>query len=234
MSLKIYDGPSAFDGRRIIAALVLASSNRKTGRMAQLHIMRADVEPHRATQSGDDYSVCGRCPFRPTDAGGCYVVTCQGPLSLWRALEDAPTAGAAEVARALHGVTLRFGAYGDPAALPAWLPAWLARLTGPANFTGYTHGRLTLGDAGVEHLRPVCMASVESPEEARRLQGLGWRTFRTRAPGAPLMAGEIDCPSPRVSCADCRLCAGSSRKAKSISIEIHGSRASRALRVVTK
>lgn len=66
MSLVIYRGPSAYDPAvQILAVLVTDSSNRKTGRMAQVFILRADTAPHTAQRLGLDEAVCGRCPLRP-------------------------------------------------------------------------------------------------------------------------------------------------------------------------
>jgi len=67
------------------------------------------------------------------------------------------------------------------------------------------------------------MASVDSVQEAKEAKEAGWRYFRVRPEGAPLISGEIDCPSKiGVTCDDCRLCGGLQRKAKNISIEAHG------------
>ena len=48
-SVVVYDGPSALDGTRIVAILTgggqSLSRNEKTGPLAQLWIMRADVAP---------------------------------------------------------------------------------------------------------------------------------------------------------------------------------------------
>jgi hypothetical protein len=226
-SLVVYRGPSEYDPATIIrAVLVLSSTNRKTGDMVQLHILHDSVAPHTAQQTGADSAVCGACPFRPALSGGCYVVTCQGPLSTWKATRGAPVAGAAEVARALFGRTLRLGAYGDPAALPLLTVQWLVALV-KGRATGYTHGWRTRPD-----LSRYCMASVESQADALEAHAAGWRTFRGRPAGGVIMPNEIDCPSDKVTCAECLLCKGSSSKARSITIPVHGSKVGRALTVV--
>ena len=226
-SLVVYRGPSAYHPDTIIrAVLVLRSTNSKTGNMAQLHILPDATPPHTAQQTGEDRAVCGACPLRPSINGGCYVVTCQGPLSVWRATLSQPVAGAGEVAGALLGRTLRLGAYGDPAALPPYVVAWLAGYVN-GRVTGYTHGWRARPD-----LRRYCMASVDAPDDRDEAHAAGWRTFRTHRPGGILDTDEIQCPSERVSCAECLLCRGTTIGARSISIEVHGSRASRALLVV--
>ena len=60
----------------------------------------------------------------------------------------------------------------------------------------------------------------------------GWRTFRTiETAKAPMATDEILCPfvstDGKVQCADCRLCSGTSSKAKSIVIPLHGGKYNR-------
>jgi hypothetical protein len=62
------------------------------------------------------------------------------------------------------------------------------------------------------------MASADSPEEARRYQAAGWRTYRVRRVDRqgvpePLERGEIACPASAeggrsTACAWCLLCDG--------------------------
>jgi hypothetical protein len=232
-SLVIYRGPSLYDPATIIrAVLVLKSSNVKTGDMAQLHILLDAVAPHTAQATGQDAAICGGtckgggCPLRPVNGGGCYVVTCQGPLSTWKATRNQAPAGAATIAHALAGRSLRLGAYGDPAALPAYIIDSLAMATG-GRVTGYTHGW-----QGAPHLSRWCMASVETEAGARDAWSHGWRTFRMTAPNAQPLPNEIDCPSERITCGECLLCRGSQVRARSITIPAHGSRVTKALAVI--
>jgi hypothetical protein len=71
----------------------------------------------------------------------------------------------------------------------------------------------------VQGYREFLMASCETRADAELAWEMGWRTYRIAdAPGV----GEIQCPSLRgVSCFDCRLCAGTSKPAKSITIPKH-------------
>lgn len=235
-SAVIYRGPSRYDPATTIrAVLTHASANRKTGPMAQLFILHDTIAPQTAQTTGDDRAVCGLCPLRPAAAGGCYVVTCQGPLSVWKATTGAPVAGAGQIAgmvRAAKGV--RLGAYGDAAALPPGVVAHLVTLA-RGKVTGYTHGHRLLGFAGVEHLRTCAMLSVESDTAAREAHARGWRTFRVTTPDAPALPSEITCPSETrgTLCADCLLCRGASLpRARSIVIPAHGSSVRKALSVV--
>jgi hypothetical protein len=237
-SLVIWRGPSRYDGEPVRAVLTLEKNprkaNRKTGPMAQLFILRDDIAPHTAQKCGADRSVCGECPFRPALNGGCYVTTFHGPASTWRATRSNPVARWPEVSRALEGRSLRLGAYGDVAALP---PEVVSALYGAVQgrVTGYTHGHRLLGMEGVSHLRTSCMLSVETEAQAASAHAAGWRTFRGRPEGAPLMRSEIECPneSRGISCADCLLCCGASKGARSVSIPVHGFATKRALRVVS-
>lgn len=65
----LWEGPSLIDGAPIAVIATgigsRKSANTKTGGMVQVHILRTDVEPHVAQRTGDDQSVCGRCPMRP-------------------------------------------------------------------------------------------------------------------------------------------------------------------------
>ena len=55
------------DKKPIFAALVglsTASSTSATGAMLQVYIMRSDISPMEAVNSGEDFSVCGSCSLR--------------------------------------------------------------------------------------------------------------------------------------------------------------------------
>jgi hypothetical protein len=239
VSLVIYRGPSRYDPTRTIRAVLTADSqNAKTGSMAQLFILDEETAPHVAQRTGEDFSVCGRCPLRPIykarGGGGCYVVTFQGPLSTWRATKGLPVAGAAVIAAAVRKAgTVRLGAYGDPAALPPFVIAHLVKLA-RGRVTGYTHGHHVLGFEGIDHLRSCTMLSVESAAQAEAAHARGWRTFRVTAPDAINLPREITCPSETrgATCAECLLCRGDSLGARSITIPAHGFTKRAALRVV--
>lgn len=216
----IYHGPSLIDGEPIVAVLTgltRRSKNPKTADELQTYIVREDIHPKVAGSIGADKSVCGDCMHRPTNGGSCYVWPLIGkaPSSIWRAYHRGayPVASEHELREiAASGIPVRAGSYGDPAAIPVEI--WQA--LGVA--TGYTHQwRQT------QALAAYAMASVDSVQEAKEAKEAGWRYFRVRPEGAPLISGEIDCPSKKgVTCDNCRLCGGLQRKAKSISIEAHG------------
>ena len=216
------------DGQPIRAVLTLESANVKTGNMAQLWILRDDIEPHLAIKSGADASICGDCPQRPVNGGGCYVVTWRGPLGVYRSTLDKPqrlwrAVAALRVRRALtpdFKATLRLGAYGDPAAVPApYLKALVKAVDG--RVTGYTH---QWRNPTFRPLAHFLMASVESPRDQLIAKSRGWRTFRVAPSMATLGAREIEClsESKGLTCAACGLCAGMSKPAASIAIAAHG------------
>lgn len=73
------------------------------------------------------------------------------------------------------------------------------------------------------------MASVDTVDEQREAAARGWRTFRLRRPGDQVAAHEVVCPASdeaghRTTCAQCSLCQGADRQAKSIAILPHGQR----------
>jgi len=92
----VYNGPSMLDGSPIVAIVTIGSKNAKTGAMAQLWIMRADMDPVTASRTGADEAVCGTCPHRgnPTDLDHgqaaqrpCYVILAQAPLIVYKAFK---------------------------------------------------------------------------------------------------------------------------------------------------
>ncbi len=147
--------------------------------------------------------------------GVCYVNTPKGARGVWEAWTRGryPVAlwGSAE-RRTLHEAIeargIRFGAYGDPAAVPSSLWRNLARF---GRWTGYTHQWRRRPS-----LRGLLMASVDSVDEAREARARGWRTFRVehdRGAELELERGETLCPASieagkRTTCDRCGLCNG--------------------------
>ena len=228
----VYNGPSMLDGSPIVAIVTTGSSNAKTGAMAQLWIMRSDVDPVTASRTGADEAVCGACPHRGTpnldkptgqaDGRACYVVLAQAPLGIYKAFRRGvyPMARTVDAIAAVGaGRMVRVGAYGDGAALPAWITSALTR--DAAGHTAYSH---QAGRPGARFEPERYMASVESKQAAEEAWSRGWRTFRIVAEAADIVPGrEIECPSDRgVQCIDCGLCGGAQVKAKSIAIVKHG------------
>ena len=208
------------DPSRVVIATGFASNsgNRKTGSMIQVWILVKSENPVSAIKSGADRLICGSCPLRGQNgqARACYVNVGQAPFAVWRAwtrgryprLDDLTV---------FSGKTVRFGAYGDP----TWIPFELAKTIADvsAGWTGYTHQwKKPINQAW----RGLVMASVETTEDLRIAESMGWRTFRVSA-DLEHHTNEVLCPSERgVSCSDCLLCSGTSRRAASVFIPVHG------------
>ncbi|MCP5117485.1 MAG: hypothetical protein GY953_42220 [bacterium] len=222
----LWKGRSRLNGAPIVAVMTglrRKSRNGKTGAMLQTWILHAEIDPLTAVRTGEDCAICGDCPHR---GGTCYVTLHQAPLAVFRAFErgNYPNAtGKAEVRRAVRGKAVRFGAYGDPGAVPAWV--WENVVSAARATTGYTHRWRTVD----RRYRRFLQASVDSAGEARQAEREGWRYFRIReSTDAPLRTGEIACPASaesgsRKTCASCALCSGRrwADKRPNVAIVVH-------------
>lgn len=215
----IYQGPSVLDGAPIVAIATMKTSNRKTGAMAQIWILRADTEPHHAVKTGADVSVCGNCPHRHYTGGACYVTPFHAPLAVFRAWKRGVYP--ALDLEALRGKPVRFGAYGDPAAVP--FSAWAPILEVCGAYTGYTHQ--ANHKRFDKRIATFCQVSVDTPKQAERAHAKGYKTFRVASDASKRFNNEIEClaDSKGVACADCLLCDGTRQN---IVIAGHGARAS--------
>ena len=221
----LFEGASAIDGTDIVAILTLTSSNVKTGKMSQLWILNAEHSPIEASKKGLDVSVCGGCKLRHSLGGACYVNLGQAPNSIFKAFkkgsyEKLPI----DKYSVLEGSKIRFGAYGDPYAIPMDILASLKAVS--INNTGYTHQWKNSSD---EVLKGGSMASVDNVEEQREAVANGWRTFRVARLDEELLDNEILCRNitKGVQCTDCSLGSGNKIGAKNIVVPVHGSRKKR-------
>lgn len=227
----LYQGPSNINGKEIVAIAVGLSSNsknRKTGGMVQVHILGTDVEPHLAIKNGTDDTICGECVHRgdPTTGRGrsCYVQVGQGPLMVYRAWKRGSYTPIKDYS-IFSGRQVRFGAYGDPAAVPA--SVWEAIVSQTKSITGYTHQWKKCDPVYSNWL----MASADSVEEAAQAQALGYRTFRVSLLSDGKLAGEAMCPASKeagykLKCFECLACNGNITGRKgNIVINVHGSAA---------
>lgn len=230
----VWEGASQIDGAPIVliaTGLARGSANGKTGAdLIQTWVLRADVSPLDAVNSGADQSICGNCPHRGQIVDGrnvgrsCYVTVFQAPRSIFAAYQrgayDRVTPEQFATRRGARGV--RLGSYGDPAAVP--FDVWAAMLEGAPFHTGYTHQWRT---ADMRFARFV-MASCDAPCDRVAAKILGYRTFRVRALTDEIEAREIVCPASeeagfKTSCDKCRACGGLSAKARAdVVIAVHG------------
>ena len=218
----VYEGKSRINGKNIVAIVTMESSNVKTGNMASMWILNADESPIEASKSGNDDSVCGMCPHRHFSGGSCYVTLFQAPLQVYKSWKNGKYRIMDNV-NVFEGMKMRFGAYGDPYAIPMDILNSIKSVI--KNNTSYTHQWNNESNDDNAILKKVSMASVDSIEEAKIAQSKGWRTFRITKNENILMENEIICPnySHDVKCIDCRLCSGSGNM-KNILRPVHGAK----------
>jgi hypothetical protein len=229
----LWEGPSLIDGSPIVmigTGYVKGSSNTKTGAMIQTWILRSDMPPVQAVKEGKDDAICGQCPLRGDGTGkerGCYVNVYWAPGRVYETYRRGgyPRLGEDQVALPHAEKVVRLGAYGDPGAVPSDLLRTI--VSAAKSWTGYTHQWQTA------ELQGLCMASVESEDQAKEAIERGYRTFRTIREVAGVSRRrerrEILCPASeeagfRTTCEHCTLCNGShgdDRRA-SIAIVVHG------------
>lgn len=230
----LWEGKSAIDGAPIMliaTGLAKSSSNAKTGDLVQTWILRSDVTPQEAVDSGADASICGACPHRGDVVNGknvgrsCYVTIFQAPRNIYQTAKRGKYARAKgdNGAALLAGRNVRLGAYGDPAAIP--FHVWARLLKDAARGTGYTH-QWKQADS---RFARYCMASADNAQEAQEAQAQGYRTFRVGTKAESIVQGvEFLCPASKeagqkTNCAACLACGGtSSPNRASVFIPAHG------------
>ena len=223
----LYQGPSNLDNQPIVViatGLKTKSSNAKTGAMVQTYILRSDIPPTEAIQTGEDKSICGACPHRGAVKDGknygrtCYVNVGQGPRAVYDAYTRNlyPTATKEQAAALLKDRYVRIGTYGDPMAAPAQV--WLGFIRVVAGWTAYTHqwdnAVLNSCPAVIKAFQAICMASVDSEAEMYEAHARGWRTFRVGLMhDTQVRKTEALCPASaeagrKLQCAQCLACSG--------------------------
>ena len=70
-----------------------------------------------ASKQGKDEAVCGMCPHRHHLGGACYVTLFQAPLQVWKSYHKGNYPKVDDMS-IFEGMSIRFGAYGDPNVLP--------------------------------------------------------------------------------------------------------------------
>ena len=237
--IVLWEGPSPVDGAPIVAIATMSSKNPKTGPMVQVWVLRSDVNPAEAVATGQDRATCGDCALRPflqrlarsgqalsgwrasLRAKACYVNVGQAPLAVWKAYKAGKYPRWEDGGGPFYGRKIRWGAYGDPALIPAdivnlinyWSDGW----------TGYTH-QWRHGFA--TWARDVFMASADTRADVDDARRRGWRVFYAHDGRAPMPAGMITCPASkeageRTTCAECGLCNGARPGVKDIGILTH-------------
>jgi hypothetical protein len=210
-----YRGPSMLDGspvRLTATCLDRPSNNRKTGDCSQFWILPDDVSP---LLRDDRHGICGsgetECPI----AACCYLNWGQAPAQVWKT--EYPDYVPARDRHLLSWKKHRYGAAGDPAAIPAAI--WRAiRTQATQGWLGYTQfwrlGRFW-------HLRSWLMASCNTMAEVKQAESKGWKAYVAVPEPLPgLLACPYETSQGRIKCAQCGLCDGQNR---TIQITQHGS-----------
>jgi hypothetical protein len=243
-----YQGPSQIDGQPIVAIATFKTANEKIGRLVQTWIIRSDIHPMNAINTGEDSSICGSCPLRgrvadasertsPTKFPGsttnkdrsCYVLVSNAPTAIWNTFKAGKYPELNESHRKMFmGKGLRYGAYGDPVAVPE--TAWknLESFVKVNKRPGYTH---QWKDSRFSGWSTRLMASTHTLAENKAAHAAGWRTFRTIASVDDLAPNEIICPASTeggftASCDTCGACNGrrdSKDQRQNVAIVAHGS-----------
>ena len=224
----LWRGPSLLDGAPIVVIGIKKSGNRKTGRMLQTYILRADMSPVNAIRSGSDASICGSCPHRGIVIDGrnkgrtCYVNIGQGPTGVYKAFMRGAYPACEDIEALGENQLVRLGTYGDPGAVPGWV--WQTLIRSAVGHTGYTHQWQSRPD-----LKGIVMASADSSKAASVAHAAGWRTFRVAMPNhVARLKTESICPASaeagkKLTCETCLACHGaSSGRRGSIVIQAHG------------
>jgi len=232
----LWEGVSQIDGVTPVVCIVTgirkASANGKTGDLMQTWILMQDVNPAQAVRERSEGGVCGDCVHRPQADGkrSCYV-NMRTPGSVWRSYKAGNYARLDPQYWSLLGhvreAGIRFGAYGDPGAVP--VNVWQS-LKSIARFTtGYTH----TWRYSVSTYADVTMASCETLDDLRHAESLGYKAFLVVKAGEAkdtIGAGMARCPSDpslvgvHVPCSQCQGCSGATSRRHRV-IEVHGATA---------
>ena len=227
-----YEGPSEIDGKPIVVIInkLNGSKNIKTGDVVQSFIIRSDINPVKALQTGDDLSICGECEHRPskaknTGAAPCYVNVGRSVFMVYNAYKRGryTRSDPATIAAALKDKIVRLGTYGDPFAAPYHIWSNITRYT--QKTIGYTHQWQNAKFNPVEWA-PLVMASADNIDQAAHANLLGMRVFRVSI-GLDRQPLEVICPASseggkKTLCSSCKLCSGTSIQALDIVIADHG------------
>jgi hypothetical protein len=196
--------------------------------MIQVWILRYDMDPITAARTGANRTICFDCKLRPRLNAGklespCYVELFRAPLGVYDGLTRGiyPTLSPADIPDVFAGEDTRFGAYGDPYALPR--PKLEAVARASRRRTGYTH-QWRRPDA--QWMKEYLMASVDTPAEQQQAAAAGWKTFRV-SDGLTPLPDEILCPASeaagyKTQCKWCGICRGASAP-RNVFIPAHGS-----------
>ena len=161
----------------------------------------------------------------------CYVNTMQGPASKYKAMKrgaylQLEPLAVGQILKA-RNLSVRFGAYGDPAMIPFEVIDTIIKTAG-TSYTSYTH-QYMMPWFDPRHLI-YSMASVDHINTVEKLQAIHptARYYKIADDFNNLSSDEIACPSDKnktdifgnrlVTCSNCGLCSGTKKQAKNIVI----------------
>ena len=208
---------SMLDGSNIMLAVPTGNSkNTKTSHMSQWWVLPWDIDPWTAVKTGKDVGICGNCEHRRSinPEVPCYIDWWRAPLMIWRAVKDGryDRWNFQLTHERFYEKSIRFGAGGDPAALPIPFYEDFMYMAGVQHrkWTGYTS---QWRNPEFQWFRHLFQASVSTEEDAQIARSMGWNTYRTRKPGESLMSGEESCPGSKeanhlLQCIECCKCRG--------------------------
>jgi hypothetical protein len=167
-------------------------------------------------------SVCGDCGHAGYNNGTCYVRWYQAPLAVWNCYKRGNYAPIGNDWHLFDDASVRFGAAGDPAMVPA--EVWDNILQYCGSHTGYTH---QWRQDWAQHLRGICQASCDGMADYIDATAHGWRTFLVKPAAEPAPSGTVHCAASvergaKTTCERCTLCDGDSAN---VVINAHGVKA---------
>jgi hypothetical protein len=225
----ILDKNIGFDGQPVVSIATVKTSNRKTGNLLQVWILKENENPLEALKTGNDVSICGDCKHRNSS---CYVNVGQAPAQVWKSYKRGIYKDFSELTEkdknSLIGRKIRFGAYGDPVLIRVKQIKALLAIT-KKSFTGYTHA---WNNPVFQDYKAFFMASVDSKKEYLEALKKNWRTFRVRKESEALEKNEFACPASveagkRKTCLQCMACSGTRKGKGTPAIVAHGSSANK-------
>jgi len=226
----LYRGKSFIGNGNVVAIATLKSKNGKTGNMVQVWILPDNgLSPLEAVQANQNADACGTCALQGVNIEGrtvgrvCYVNLGQAPAGVWKAYQKGlyPMYDRKVHGQFLKGRFIRIGSYGDPAALPVRLVRYLSKVG--KGFTGYSHQLFWIKERRASTLASMLMASCHTPAMHKEAQRRGWRSFVTISEKQSPPANAVQCPNYThgVTCLQCQLCQGTSKKAKDVYVIAH-------------
>jgi len=208
------------DYKNIVSIVTFKSNNVKTGDMAQIWIMRNDIDPVQAIKENKDDVICFDCPHRKNRS--CYVNAGQAPLQIYRSYKKGiyKSLDLNKLSQALKFKNVRFGAYGEPVLIPLKIVKHIIKSC--MSYTGYTH---QWHNPKYKDYAPLFMASIDSDKQLKQTIKNGLRSFRV-SNNDLIGNNEIICPNitKGITCNVCTLCdnQGRHKNAKSIVVPVHG------------